>query len=354
MKDKGIKLAYIAGVLDGDGSFSLIKKREKYSVSPLYFPMIQLSNAYENLIDLFVYQFGGNKRTRLSYKAKNGSIKKVSYQWKLEKAPKCLPFLESIINYLIIKKERAQYLRDFIIDNPFVRGSNRLDNSVLIKREKAYIKMREFNDYPRIDSELFSLAKRKDSTDCDFWAYIAGLMDTDGSFSIKKEKTAKNPKYMPIISLSMVDSRAIYYIMNNFLGGNLITVKAQSTYNGFCYRFIITKKEIAIKFLQNVIAHLYLKHENANILLDFCINSSKTKYCRGGISQQELDFRESCYQNLVKLNNNGVYKFPLMDLKLSAGNAGDNKAQAAKACSVNVASEETTLSGCGALNSMET
>ncbi len=41
MKDKEISVAYIAGVLDGDGSFSLIKKHEKKNRSPLYFPMIQ-------------------------------------------------------------------------------------------------------------------------------------------------------------------------------------------------------------------------------------------------------------------------------------------------------------------------
>jgi hypothetical protein len=38
----------------------------------------------------------------------------------------------------------------------------------------------------------------------------------------------------------------------------------------------------------------------------------------------------------------GVFKSSLMDLKLLPGKAGDNKAQAAKACSVNVASEKTT------------
>jgi hypothetical protein len=43
------------------------------------------------------------------------------------------------------------------------------------------------------------------------------------------------------------------------------------------------------------------------------------------------------------LDNIGHFKFPLMDLKLLPGKAEDNKAQAGQPCSVNVASEETSL-----------
>jgi hypothetical protein len=56
--------------------------------------------------------------------------------------------------------------------------------------------------------------------------------------------------------------------------------------------------------------------------------------------------------------NNGkfvaVVKSSLMDLKPLLGNAKGNKAQAAKACSVNVASEKTYRNvRCGALNTVE-
>lgn len=342
MIDKELQLAYVAGALDGDGSFSLMKKIENKNNSPLYFPMIQLANADESLVDLFINNFGGNKRTRLSYHAKNGSVKKVSYQWKLEKRAKCLPFLETVISYLVVKKERAEFLRDFILDNPFKRGSNRLDNSILFLREKSYIKMRQYNDIPCINGELLSIAKRNDNNDKLFWSYLGGLMDTDGSFSLKREKTNTNPKYTPVISLSMTDCKAIYYIMNNFIGGNLIVVKAKTALNGFCYRFSISKRDIAIKFLEQIIPYLRLKQNAAKILLEFCLNSKRTKYCKAGIAKEELEFRQNCYEKIINLNNYGVYKFPLMDLKPLPDNAEGNKAEG-NIATVNVASEETTI-----------
>ena len=80
MKYDGNIFAYIAGVMDGDGSFSFIKRKMK--CSPLYFPMIQLASSDEGLVDMLIGIFGGRKfvRTKLSKFSK-----KVSFSWKLEK-----------------------------------------------------------------------------------------------------------------------------------------------------------------------------------------------------------------------------------------------------------------------------
>jgi hypothetical protein len=316
--NKGIKLAYIAGVLDGDGSFSLIKGSSKKSFSPLYYPMIQLASANRDLIDLFKSEFGGNVTIRDSYIGKDGSKRLPSYQWKSEKSAKCLPVLEDLIPYLIIKKERAKHLRDYIITNPFIRGSNRLSDELLAQREKAYLKMRSFNDYPCVKGDLRSKFKKNDSEDALFWSYVAGIMDTDGSFSLKKEirnlPGRKTPVYTPTILLSMVDCRAIYHIMNNFDGGNLCVIKAKTTNTGFCYRFSITSKKNVIKFLEKCADYLYLKKHIAQELLEFC-RTAKTCAGGSGVPEGELLYRESIYSK-IKSFNNGVYKFPLMDLKL--------------------------------------
>lgn len=342
--NKEIELAYFAGVLDGDGSFSLIKSFAKKSRSPLYYPMIQLASANSDLINLFKSKFGGYTTLRNAYIGKDGSVRLVSHQWKSEKSARCLPLLEVVIPYLRIKKERAQYLKDYIVNNPFMRGSNKLSDQLLAQREKAYLKMRKFNDKPSVNGELFSNSKRFESTDPLFWSYVAGIIDTDGSISLKKEirnlPGRKTPVYTPTILLTMVDCRAIYYIMNNFNGGNLCVVKAKTTNTGFCYRFSITSKKNVIKFLENCIDYLYLKKHIAKELLEFC---RTVKVCAGGagVPESELLYRETIYSR-IKNFNNGVYKFPLMDLKLLPGDAEDNKAQAAKAGSVNVASEETS------------
>lgn len=329
MNSKKLRLAYMAGVLDGDGSFSLLKGTSHTSVSPLYYPMIQLANSEKILIDLFHKELGGSSFKREAHRAKDGFMRKTSYQWKLEKSPKCLPFLEDIITYLVVKKERAVYLRDYIVDNPFIRGSNALDNSILMRREKAYLKMKWFNDNPDIHGELFSKAKRNDSEDNIFWSYVAGLMDTDGSFTFKKENRtsggSKSPVYCPVISLSMVDCRAIYYLMNNFIGGNMMAVKAKTATNGFCYRFSITSRKAAAKFLKKVIPFLFIKKHIAQALLEAC-EAFCQMHGKGGVSKDELEIREYHYTTIQKLNY-GVSKSSLMDLKPLPGNAEGNKGQ---------------------------
>lgn len=326
--NKEIKLAYIAGVLDGDGSFSLIKNPSSGHISPLYYPMIQLANAHKPLVDMFKDEFGGFRSERLSYFGKDKSVRRPSHQWKMEKSTSCLPFLEEIIPYLVVKKERATYLRDYILDNPFKRGGGRLDDNILRNRESAYIKMKSLNEYADIHGNILSKNKRIDSSDEQFWAYVAGIMDTDGSFSVKKENRAAdgciNPKYSVLILLTMNDCRAIYHIYNNFDGGNIITVKAKTSNQGFCYRYMLNNREKVIKFLKNCIPYLFIKKDIAINLLGFC-ESFKSSAGPKGLSSEELSSRESYYLKAKELH--GVYKSPVIDLELHRKDA-DNKGQA--------------------------
>lgn len=342
--DRNTKLSYIAGVLDGDGSFSLIKKQEGNG-SPMYYPLIQLANADRGLIDFIVSGLGGATYTRKPHTSKEGFKRQASHQWKLEKSIKCLPFLNEIAPFLIMKKERAEFLRDYIIQNPFKRGSNRITSDILMKRERSYQKMLNFNEKPTIYTEkLIQKRHVKTSQDPLFWAYVAGLMDTDGSFSIKKESKKKgcnNPVYAPSILLSMTDAKSIYHIVNNYLLGRVFVVKAKSAKNGYCFRFGIYSRGDAIDFLKRCIPYLRVKKQIAEQVLDFCENFKS--YCGPRITpQSQLDFREKCYQNIIKLNN-GVSKSSLIVLKPLPGDAGGNKEQAGqKPCSLNAVSGKTS------------
>lgn len=301
-------LAYMAGVLDGDGSFSIIKKKGKYEgQSPLYYPLIQIANSSKELIDFVYAEFGGLLNTRKAYIAKDGSLRKISYQWKLSQANPCLPFLEKIIPYLVIKKERAEFLRDYILRNPFKRGSGKLSDDILQNRESDYMKMRSFNDR-RMSSESFSRRCKKDSDSSIFWAYLSGLIDTDGSFSVKKELCDKkmiNPKYTAQILLSMTDIKGINKIAENCIYGSIFTAKARNCSKGMVYRFCIYSKDEASKFLEKCIPYLLIKKEQAKILLEFCNKFSHTFYPRQGIQSEELEFRESCYRRIKTLNSMG-------------------------------------------------
>ena len=313
MEDENMTLAYVAGVLDGDGSFSIIKKIENALRSPLYYPVIQLANASKELVEMFQEKFGGSFFTRKARELKDGGKRKPSHQWKLEKSNSCLPFLEKIIPHLVVKQERAKFLKEFISKNPFKRGSNKLSEDILMNRESDYLKMRQFNDEGTRNKPF----PKKISCPT-FWAYVAGLMDTDGSFSIRKEisKThMKSPCYSPIISLSMIDPRAFGHILNNFKGGSVKIVKAKTCREGTCYRFVISSSDQVIKFLSECAPYLRVKKKNAETLLRFCKNRCHVSYRKIGIPKEELDFREQCYQELCSLNKYGVYKPTLIDLE---------------------------------------
>jgi hypothetical protein len=300
------RLAYLAGALDGDGSFSLIKGYSSVGVSPLYYPMIQLANAHKLLVDLLLSEFGGSVGVRAPYEGKDGSWRLPSYYWKLEKSTRCLPALAKIIPYLVVKQERASFLRDYIFQNPFIRGSKRLSEDVLARREEAHLKMKAFNDIANTYSTPLSDAMRCDSSDGLFWSYVAGLMDTDGSFSLKKEIRksggSKSPVYTPTILLTMTDCRGVNYIMNNFVGGNMCTVKAKTASKGFCYRFSITSRKNVARFIEQCLPFLRVKKKIASEILYFC-RSVKTMHGSSGVSVDQAIFREKCYSVLRELNN---------------------------------------------------
>lgn len=344
MNRENIDMAYAAGIMDGDGSFCIGKLKTK--ANPLYFPILQCTSWRKEFIEFLQEKFGGTIVTSKPSIKKDGSMGHPILRWRLRSGENVKPVLERLIPFLKIKQDRATFLLEFINEQPFVRGQ-RMSDEKLIARERAYLKMINLNDWKSLDNNISTKLARGNSSNMIFWSYIAGIMDTDGSFSIKKQvqnkgTDVKNPRYIPVILLNMTDTRAINYIRENCTLGKLYIPKNKDCSMGFHYQFGIYTKDECVEFLNRVIPFLKSKTRSAQILLMFCEKSQNTKYCKAGISEKELAFRDACYQNLVSMNKDGVYKSSLMDLKLLAGHAEDNKAQAAQAGSVNVASEKTS------------
>ena len=354
MEERNKLMAYIAGLFDGDGSFTLGRKKPaKEGQSYLYYPLIQFCNKDKNSLDIVKNIFGGYISERKEYLNKDGHKRNISYVLKIDIANSCKPLLESLINFLILKKERAIFLLNFINKNPFIRGSKKLSNEILRDRENDYIKMKFLNDQRESLYNISLKYARKNSNDECFWAYLAGLLDTDGSFSIKKENRSKvkDPVYGPTILLSMVDSRSIQFIRNNCIFGSIFSVKSKSASQGFCYRFGIYGKEESVNFIKKCLPYLTIKKQQALILLEFC---EKYESCGGprGVSDEQKIIREDCYQRLINANKYGVSKSSLMDLKPLTDKAEGNKAEGES--HRERSKREDHENGCGALDSMET
>lgn len=308
MQKEEILMAYLAGAMDGDGSFSICKSMQG-DRSPLYYPVIQLSNACEKIIDLLKETFNGRKHVRKPYVAKDGGSRRTNYHWMIQRQPSCLPMLEKIIPYLVLKKERAEHLMKFVLENPFKRGSIRIDQKTLEFRESSYLKMRGFNDERIVTRNLTRHHAKKDNDSEVFWSYMAGLMDTDGSFTITKRKSHTNmisPAYSVLIQLGSVDIKSINHILENFQGGKVRLIKGVNCKTGFTYKFVLTNTENVTRFCKKIIPHLILKKRQAEILIDFCENKKEVKHCRGGIPELEIQFREKCREEIISLNMGSI------------------------------------------------
>lgn len=356
MKTDKIVMSYLAGIMDGDGSFS-IGKLSKGSLNPLYHPLLQCASWRIEFLDLLKETFGGNFVVGKPWICRDGSMGHALTCWKLRSSANCKPALEALIPFLKIKKERAEIVLKFINECPFIRGKT-LSKDEVIKRESLYLKVINYNDWKGCYKNITSQLAQNMSEDPIFWSYVAGLIDTDGSFSVKKQVHNKgthviNARYLPVISISMTDTRAINFIRENCNVGRFYVPKNESTNAKMHYQFGVYTKLECIEFLKRVIPYLRSKKANAEVLLDFCINSKNTLVCIYGVPAEEIAFREQCYQKLCSLNKYGVYKSSLIDSKLLPGDAGDNEGQAGNTVQPERSKREDLEIGCSALNTTE-
>ncbi len=105
-------------------------------------------------------------------------------------------------------------------------------------------------------------------------AYMAGLMDGEGSFSIGTTYETGKPHYVVHIRLYNTNSKLINWVIRNFggkpswgnkNGGNIENLKTQKQ---MCQWFLTGRNAIEI-FLLAIIPYLVAKKEQANLILQY-------------------------------------------------------------------------------------
>jgi len=167
--------------------------------------------------------------------------------WRLRSQDNVRPVLQKMIPFLQIKKERAEFLLKFIDENPFIRGKT-LSVEDVQNRERSYLKMIHLNGWRSCCSNISNDISTEMSNDAYAWSYIAGMMDTDGSFALKRQvhnkgTDVRNSRYLPVISLSMTDTRAINFLRKNCNVGKLYIPRNEATNAGIHYQFAIYTKK---------------------------------------------------------------------------------------------------------------
>lgn len=123
--------AYLAGILDGEGNISLLRKTGR---NPRI--RIQIANTDKNLIDWIICTTGvGNINTR------PGTDKhKTAYAWVCNNQPAIL-ILQQIKKYLIIKRDRC----NLAIQASELSSISKPVSDILIDMDFIYNKMKELN-----------------------------------------------------------------------------------------------------------------------------------------------------------------------------------------------------------------
>lgn len=292
MKEE-IDMAYTAGLLDGDGSFSLLLHRQTYKPTwkSFYHPCIQISNAFEGMSQFLKDRFAGSLRIKKPQKAHH----KVLYVWSLRSLSGCSSMIKKCMPYLILKRNQAQLMLEF----------GDIEKRDLMIGERYNLKMKNSNRQVLLDNLSLVNQTLIDSDDPLVWAYMAGIMDTEGSFSIKKENPHSgsiNFRYSPMIQLTMVPSAVLNFFRSNFSQGTFCVPRVKSAEKGFGYKMSIQSKNGCTQFIDKINPFLRFKKDRAALLHKFCENNVRVRHCQGGVPLEVLKFREEVYQQMKNMN----------------------------------------------------
>lgn len=132
-------------------------------------------------------------------------------------------------------------------------------------------------------------------------AYLAGILDGEGYFGIRKHKGdgKVNPRYQEEVKVSMVEVAPIRMLRDLF-GGN---VSKQKGTNRPLHRYEASDK-VAGVLCATLLPYLIVKRRNARIILSMRRHKEKTTLKNMGKrgSAKNVSFRENCYVR-CKQNN---------------------------------------------------
>ena len=137
------ELAYLAGIMDGEGWFSIQKADKGENRSSTYTPNIGVGTSDKVLADWLIVKFGGKLRYRIHHHQLG---KKPIHEWRptwgLIK-----PIIPKFLPYLVIKGERAKLLLELsgLSSVKFRKGG--VPETNMLKREEIYLKIKKLNGY---------------------------------------------------------------------------------------------------------------------------------------------------------------------------------------------------------------
>ena len=143
------KLAYIAGIVDGEGSIMIMRQASKSfmeqrakrgSTNPHYHPCVRVGMNVRAALDFIVSVTGLGK----VYQEKAYGNKKPMFRWVIRSRDEVLQFLKLVKPFLLVKQRQAELAIQFMHEWVSSNGV-RLTPETQANRENAWLDMRKLN-----------------------------------------------------------------------------------------------------------------------------------------------------------------------------------------------------------------
>lgn len=308
MKNINYIFPYIAGYIDGDGCFYIGKTIQKPKLITAFEYSIQIASVKKNVLNLFKQEFGGYIRMK-PYKKRHRD----SFCWTI-KGQLAIKLAQKIQKFLIDKPHRCKLFVEFgelIIKNRF----QKVERSLLNERNNIIDNIRKDKHMNNIITKeeieaLKDVVKTITPSKNDF-PYLAGLIDSEGCFRIKKWKPKKRPNSVYNITLEIGNTKfpLMPWLVKRF-GGSVVYIpqkankKASATW---------TLSAAALyKILPKIRPFLRSKQPVCDKLIEF----QKTILPNGGDRHSELfralfekrrEVRERIINEIHELNRKGSH-----------------------------------------------
>lgn len=295
-------LAYMAGMIDSEGCIAIAK--DDYYATPWHKLQLSVSNTDKPLMDWLKAEFGGFVCNVKRYDDKH----KHGYQWYITQDG-AAELLKNLMPYLVIKQEQAYLAVSFIAGKKQLPPKPGKGDPELTRRNKIYEQMKKLNKKGFVERANIKPTRGKLLPSQLDLAYMAGMVDGDGSIHIGKGRAKRaNGTYKAKHELKLVVTSTspsiIEWLFSRFDG---ICVISQS--NSTSWKQKLDWKlsgERAANVLKLIGPHLRMKGEQGQVAQTFI--KDKVKLTRGSdksLYELEMNRRESLYLQLKALNQCG-------------------------------------------------
>jgi hypothetical protein len=280
-----IQSNYIAGIVDGEGTIGL------YKYDNIYIVEIKIHNTNLNLLK---YVRDTIKLGHINRQSKKENHKFV-YIYKLRKH-EYKKFLNEILPYLKIKRRQAELVLQYLSlrkghrDNPLTYDEIEIRENIyeqirpLNKTGQTYLE--DVEKFPKLTGNLRNLTEMN-------YAYLASLIDGEGSIDIGKDKY-----YFPITKITNTNINLIHYIQMLTYIGYVSCDKSNSNRKN-CYDWHLYVHQMK-DFLIKIKPYLKIKNQQCNLLLDYLELKGERRVNK--LTNQEKLTLELIYDEVKELN----------------------------------------------------